>query len=61
MSADGARTDWRIEGPLVGGWELYHLKGSPVDPNRIFTSQGSGWFGQQMQRPDDGEIGRAHV
>ncbi|MGC4082480.1 MAG: sialidase family protein [Vicinamibacterales bacterium] len=54
ISADGTRKDWDIQGPFFGGWELYHLKGSPADPNRIYASQGSGWFGQQMQRSDDG-------
>jgi photosystem II stability/assembly factor-like uncharacterized protein len=33
---------------------MYHLKGSPVNPNRIYASQTSGWFGQQVQRSDDG-------
>jgi photosystem II stability/assembly factor-like uncharacterized protein len=54
MNADGARRNWNISGPFFGGWELYHLKGSPVDPNRIYASQGSGWFGQLMQRSNDG-------
>lgn len=54
ISADGTRKDWSINGPLFGGWELYHLKGSPVDPNRIYASQASGWFGQVMQRSSDG-------
>jgi photosystem II stability/assembly factor-like uncharacterized protein len=54
MTADGARKNWKISGPFFGGWELYHLKGSPVDPDRIYASQGSGWFGQMMQRSDDG-------
>ncbi|MFN7916564.1 MAG: hypothetical protein U0Q55_14580 [Vicinamibacterales bacterium] len=53
-SADGTRRNWDIQGPFFGGWELYHLKGSPVDPNRIYASQGSGWFGQIIQRSDDG-------
>ena len=30
------------------------MKGSPVDPNRIYASQTSGWFGQIIQRSDDG-------
>jgi len=30
------------------------MKGSPVDPDRIFASQTSGWFGQIIQRSDDG-------
>ena len=54
LSADGTRKDWDIQGPFFGGWEVYHLKGSPVDPNRIYASQGSGWFGQLMQRSNDG-------
>src|SRR5262245_19962016 len=54
LSADGARKKWDVSGPLFSGWEIYHMKGSPADPNRIFASQTSGWFGQVMQRSDDG-------
>ncbi|HEX3148073.1 MAG TPA: hypothetical protein VHR66_08305 [Gemmataceae bacterium] len=54
LSADGKRQKWDVSGPFFSGWELYHLKGSPVDPNRIFASQTSGWFGQVIQRSDDG-------
>jgi photosystem II stability/assembly factor-like uncharacterized protein len=54
LTADGRRKDWKIEGPMFGGWEMYHLKGSPADPNRIYASQSSGWFGQTVQRSDDG-------
>ncbi|RIK78082.1 MAG: hypothetical protein DCC68_16005 [Planctomycetota bacterium] len=54
ITADGTRKKWNIEGPQFGGWEMYHLKGSPVDPNRIYASQTSGWFGQLIQRSDDG-------
>ena len=54
LSSDGARRSWEVSGPHFAGWEIYHLKGSPVDPDRIYVSQGSGWFGQQMQRSDDG-------
>jgi photosystem II stability/assembly factor-like uncharacterized protein len=54
ISADGKRQKWDIAGPHFGGWELYHVKGSPVDPNRIYASQSSGWFGQIIQRSDDG-------
>ena len=54
LSSDGARRNWEVSGPHFAGWEIYHLKGSPVDPNRIYLSQGSGWFGQLMQRSDDG-------
>src|SRR5262245_1197640 len=54
LTSDGKREKWDVAGPLFGGWELYHLKGSPVDPNRIYASQTSGWFGQIIQRSDDG-------
>lgn len=54
LSADGKRDKWQVEGPLFGGWEIYHMKGSPVDPRRIYASQSSGWFGQVVHRSDDG-------
>lgn len=54
LTADGARQDWKVDGPLFGGWEIYHLKGSPADPNRLYASQTSEWFGQVLQRSDDG-------
>jgi photosystem II stability/assembly factor-like uncharacterized protein len=43
-----------VSGPHFAGWEIYHLKGSPVEPNRLYASQSSGWFGQQIPRSDDG-------
>ena len=54
LTSDSKRKTWKINGPHFIGWEVYHLKGSPVDPNRIFASQTSGWFGQIIQRSDDG-------
>jgi photosystem II stability/assembly factor-like uncharacterized protein len=54
LTSDGKRKNWQISEPHFPGWELYHLKGSPADPNRIYASQSSGWFGQQIQRSDDG-------
>jgi photosystem II stability/assembly factor-like uncharacterized protein len=54
LTSDGKRADWKIDGPHFGGWEMYHVKGSPADPNRIYASQTSGWFGQVMQRSNDG-------
>jgi photosystem II stability/assembly factor-like uncharacterized protein len=54
LTADGTRRDWTIDGPHFPGWEIYHLKGSPVDPNRIYASQCSAWFGQVVHRSDDG-------
>src|ERR1700732_3786382 len=54
LTADGKRDKWDVGGPHFAGWEIYHLKGSPADPNRIYASQTSGWFGQIIQRSDDG-------
>jgi photosystem II stability/assembly factor-like uncharacterized protein len=54
LEADGKRQNWSVNGPFFGGWEMYHLKGSPADPNRIYASQSSGWFGQIVQRSNDG-------
>jgi hypothetical protein len=56
LTADGTRKDWQVSGPHFAGWEMYHLKGSPADPNRIYASQTSGWFGQLIQRSDDGGV-----
>ncbi|MDX2039458.1 MAG: exo-alpha-sialidase [Isosphaeraceae bacterium] len=54
LTSDEARKSWEISGPHFAGWEIYHIKGSPVDPNRLYASQSSGWFGQMIQRSDDG-------
>jgi photosystem II stability/assembly factor-like uncharacterized protein len=54
LASDGKREKWSVAGPHFGGWEIYHMKGSPADPNRIYVSQSSGWFGQIIQRSDDG-------
>jgi len=54
LEADGKRENWEVSGPHFAGWEIYHMKGSPVDPNRIYASQTSSWFGQVIQRSDDG-------
>ena len=54
LTADGHRKDWKIEGPMFGGWEVYHMAASPADADRIYASQSTGWFGQIIQRSDDG-------
>ena len=54
LTADGARKNWQVTGPHFGGWEIYHVKGSPAHPDRLYASQTSGWFGQIIQRSDDG-------
>src|SRR4030042_5129816 len=54
ITSDAAREHWDIRGPHFAGWEIYHLKGSPINPDRIYASQSSGWFGQVIQRSNDG-------
>jgi BNR/Asp-box repeat len=54
LSSDGRREHWDVSGPHFAGWEIYHVKGSPAEPDRLFASQSNGWFGQVIQRSDDG-------
>jgi photosystem II stability/assembly factor-like uncharacterized protein len=54
LTSDAKRERWDISSPHFAGWEIYHLKGSPADSNRIYASQSSSWFGQIIQRSDDG-------
>jgi hypothetical protein len=54
LTSDGTRKQWDVAGPHFAGWEIYHVKGSPADPNRLYASQSSGWFGQLIQRSNDG-------
>jgi len=54
LTSDSRRRHWSVNGPLFAGWEIYHVKGSPADPDRIYASQSSSWFGQIIQRSDDG-------
>ncbi len=54
LASDGKRNRWDVSGPHFGGWEIYHMKASPADPNRLYASQTSSWFGQVIQRSDDG-------
>jgi hypothetical protein len=54
LTADGRRQQWELSGPFFGGWEVYHVKGSPAEPERLYASQSSGWFGQIIQRSRDG-------
>ena len=54
LDSDGTRKRWSVSGPHFAGWEIYHMKGSPVAPDTIFASQSSGWFGQIIQRSRDG-------
>jgi hypothetical protein len=54
LTSDAKRQQWQVDGPHFGGWEIFHLKGSPADPNRLYASQSSDWFGQVIHRSDDG-------
>src|SRR4249920_3313513 len=54
LTSDGQRRNWEVSTPQFTGWEVYHIKGSTADPNRLYASQSSGWFGQIIQRSDDG-------
>ena len=54
LTSDDNRKKWKVRGPQFAGWEIYHLKGSPADPDRLYASQSTGWFGQLIQRSDDG-------
>jgi hypothetical protein len=54
LESDGKRKDWTVNGPHFAGWEIFHMKGSPADPNRIYVSQCSSWSGQVIQRSSDG-------
>jgi len=54
LASDGKRKNWEVTGPHFGGLEIYHLKGSPADPNRIYASQVGDWFGQVVHRSSDG-------
>src|ERR1700746_2273320 len=54
LTSDSMRKKWDVSGPFFAGWEIYHMKGSPVDPDRIYASQTSGWFGQVLQAPTEG-------
>lgn len=54
LTSDEARQQWQVEGPHFAGWEIYHAKASPLNPDRIYVSQSTGWFGQLIQRSEDG-------
>jgi len=54
LTSDGKRSSWNVSGPHFAGWEIYHVKGSPADPNRVYAAQSTSWFGQLIQRSDDG-------
>ena len=54
LTSDAVRKNWHVSGPHFAGWEIYHLKGSPASPDRLYCSQSTSWFGQLIQRSDDG-------
>lgn len=54
ITSDASRRKWEISDPLFPGWEVFHLTASPVMPGRLYASQSTQWFGQLIQRSDDG-------
>lgn len=54
LSATDQRREWHISGPFFPGWEVYHVQASAVNPDRLYAAPSRGWFGQMMQRSDDG-------
>ncbi len=54
LTSDGRREQWDVSGPHFAGWEVYHVKASPADPSRLYAAPSGGWFGQLIQRSDDG-------
>ncbi|HWK81187.1 MAG TPA: hypothetical protein VNP95_10465 [Thermomicrobiales bacterium] len=54
LTSGEARQEWEVAGPFFPGWEIYHVNGSPVNPDRLYASQSTSWFGQLIQRSDDG-------
>ena len=54
LTSDERRKQWKVDGPHFAGWDVYHVKGSPADPDRLYAAQSRGWFGQVVQRSDDG-------
>ncbi|MEO6446051.1 MAG: exo-alpha-sialidase [Gemmatimonadaceae bacterium] len=54
LTSDGTRKRWKVDGPHFAGWEIYHMNASPADPDRLYASQTSSWFGQVLQRSNNG-------
>ncbi len=54
LTSDEHRAEWTVAGPHFAGWEVYHLAGSPADPDRIWAAASTGWFGQVIHRSEDG-------
>ena len=61
LTSDEKRQNWAVSGPHFAGWEIYHMKGSRLNPNRIYASLSGGWFGQLMHRSDVGGRNRGHL
>ena len=54
LTSDERRKQWDVTGPHFPGWEVFHVKASPADPDRIYAAPSTAWFGQIIQRSDDG-------
>jgi len=54
LTSDEGRQQWQVAGPHFGGWAVLHVKGSTVDPDLLWAAPSGGWFGQLIQRSQDG-------
>src|SRR4030095_6471667 len=54
LTSDAKRAKWDVSGPHFAGWEIYHVKGSPADPNRLYAAQTSSGVGHGIPRSEDG-------
>ena len=54
LTSDGKREKWDVSGPHFGGWEIYHLKGSPADPEPPLRLAVERLVRPAIQRSNDG-------
>jgi photosystem II stability/assembly factor-like uncharacterized protein len=54
LAADADRCTWTVDGPVFGGWEVFHVEASPADPDRVYAALWTAWHGAVVQRSDDG-------
>ena len=51
LTSDGKRQKWDVTGPHFAGWEMYHMKGSPADPNRIYARKPAAGLARSFSVP----------
>ena len=57
LTSDGKRERWDVSGPHFGGWEIYHFKGSPANPDRLYASQTSSCSGRSCSAQRRQDVG----